>query len=493
MLFFMRLSFLSRPLILLINLNVGNLPLLPPLLFSLNISYPYTTMIPLPHPKPYLIRPTLPLLHQSSPSPAQTSSPSDPPPPPPRHSTRISKPPHHLQDYICNVASSSTSSYPLHHYLSYSNHRAYTLAIDIIPEPASYAEASKHDCWVEAMKRELNVLAANHTWLIVDKPASIIPRGCKWVFKVKRKADGTLERYKARLVAKGYTQTEGVDFFDTFSPVAKMATVRLLIALAAIKGWHIHQLDVNNAFLHGELKEEVYMSIAPGVDNAGPHKVCKLLKSLYGLKQANCKWYERLTILLLDLGYKQAHADHSLFTHITPSSYTALLIYVDDIVLVGDSLQEITKIKQTLDHHFGIKDLGLLKFFLGIEVAHSTTGISLCQRHYCLKLLDDSGTLGSKPASTPMEPGSHLHQDDGPLFPDVLSYRRLVGRLLYLTTTRPDICFAVQQLSQFLSKPTVSHFKAAQRVLHYLKSAPGQGLFFSRSSSLSLQGYSHSD
>lgn len=294
-------------------------------------------------------------------------------------------------------------------------------------------------------------------------------------------------------MAKGYTQTEGIDFFDTFSPVVKMATVRLLLAIAAVKKWHIHQLDVNHAFLHGELQEEVYMRMPPGIDNTNPSKVCKLLKSLYGLKQASRKWYERLSNLLTDLGFQQAHADHSLFTYITPSSYTVLLIYVDDIVLAGDSVTEINKVKKILDSTFGIKDLGLLKFFLGIEVAHSSKGISLCQRQYCLNLLQDSGILASKPASTPMEPGSHLHQDDGPLFHDVLSYRRLVGRLLYLTTTRPDITFAVQQLSQFLSKPTVCHFKAAQRVLHYLKASPGQGLFLSSSSSLFLHGYSDSD
>lgn len=163
-----------------------------------------------------------------------------------------------------------------------------------------------------------------------------------------------------------------------------------------------------------------------------------------------------------------------------------LLIYVDDIVLVGDCFPQLQEIKGVLDLNFGIKDLGKLKCFLGLKATHSPKEISLCQRQYCLNLLTDTGTLAGKPVSTPMEPGSHLHNDDGPLFSDIECYRRLVGRLLYLTTTRPDISFTVQQLSQFLSKPTMTHYKVAQRVLHYLKGSPGQGLFFSRDSPLEL-------
>lgn len=425
---------------------------------------------------------------QPAPLPTQTQTPTL------RRSTRPSKPPTQFQDYIC---ATSTSTYPLSDYFSYSflspTHKTFVMSLDIIPEPTSYHEASQHSCWVEAMQNELQALEANKTWSIVDRPASIHPIGCKWVYKVKRKADGSLERYKARLVAKGYTQTEGIDYFDTFSPVVKMSTVRMLIALAAVKGWHIHQLDVNNAFLHGELQEEVYMSIPQGVHGVPPNKVCKLLKSLYGLKQASRKWYERLSTLLLGLGFKQSHSDHSLFTNISSTSYMALLIYVDDIVLVGDHLAPLTSVKKVLDANFGIKDLGTLKFFLGLEVVHSPREISVCQRQYCLNLLTDTGNLGSRPVNTPMDSGSHLYQDDSPLFQDVECYRRLVGKLLYLTTTRPDISFVVQQLSQFLSKPTMCHFKAVQRVLHYLKGTPGQGLFFARSSSLEIHGYSDSD
>jgi hypothetical protein len=226
--------------------------------------------------------------------------------------------------------------------------------------------------------------------------------------------------------------------------------VRLLLALSAINNWNLHQLDVNNAFLHGELH------ILDGVSCAKPNQVCKLQKSLYGLKQASRKWNERLTSLLLREGYIQSTADYSLFTLTNDAKFTALLVYVDDIVLAGNDLMEFTRIKGILDSAFKIKDLGVLKYFLGLEVAHSKLGITISQRKYCLDLLKDSGLLGSKPVVTPLDPSAKLHQDKGKLYEDVSSYRRLIGKLLYLTNTRPDISFATQQLSQFLQKPTVT-------------------------------------
>jgi hypothetical protein len=327
----------------------------------------------------------------------------------------------------------------------------------------------------------------------VDKPANVKPIGSKWVYKIKHKADGSVERYKARLVAKGYNQIEGLDFFYTFSPVAKITTVRTLIALASINGWHLHQMDVNNAFLHGELQEEVYMDIPQGVPSSNPNQVCKLIKSLYGLRQASRKWYEKLTSLLIDQGYCQSNSDYSLFTQKNGSNFTALLVYVDDIILAGNSLHEFTRIKKVMDNEFRIKDLGQLRYFLGIEVAHSKTGISICQRKYCLDLLRDTGLIGAKPAPTPLDPSIKLHQDDSAAYADIEGYRRLIGKLLYLTTTRPDIAFATQQLSQFLTMPTLVHYETACRIVRYLKGTPGRGLFFPRNSTLQVLGFADAD
>jgi len=214
------------------------------------------------------------------------------------------------------------------------------------------------------------------------------------------------------------------------------------------------------------------------------------MKSLYGLKQASRKWYEKLTSLLLQHHYIQATSDHSLFIKKTDSSFTILLVYVDDIILARNSLTKFDDIKSILHASFKIKDLGQLKYFLGLEVAHSKLDISLGQRKYCLDLLSDSGSISSKPVSTPSNLSIKLYNDSSPLYDDIPSYRRLVGRLLYLNTTRPDITFITQQLSQFLSKPTQIHQQASLKVLKYLKGCHGKGLYFPRSSSLHLQGFS---
>jgi hypothetical protein len=419
------------------------------------------------------------------------TTPSIPPPPivPIRTSSRNINPPTYLQDYVCNASQHISNVYPISNYLSYNNlshsHSSFALSLLHHVEPKTYAEASKHECWRQAMQDELTALEKTGTWDIVDLPDQVKPIGCRWIYKIKHHADGSVERYKARLVAKGYTQIEGLDYFDTYSPVAKLTTIRVVIALASMKNWHLHQLDVNNAFLHGDLQEDVYMIIPPGV--------CKLHKSLYGLKQASRKWYEKLTSILLQQHYVQAASDHSLFIKQTDHSFTAVLVYVDDVILAGNSLTEFSTLKTILHEQFKIKDLGQLKYFLGLEVAHSSKGISLCQRKYCLDLLDDSGLLGAKPISTPSDPTIKLHHDSSPPFNDIPSYRRLVGRLLYLNTTRPDITYITQQLSQFLSNPSQTRYNAGMRVLRYLKGCPGSGIFFPRDSDSHIQGFSDAD
>ncbi|KAL0383326.1 UNVERIFIED_CONTAM: Retrovirus-related Pol polyprotein from transposon RE1 [Sesamum calycinum] len=370
--------------------------------------------------------------------------------PPPRRSQRESKQPAWLNDY----------------------------------EPKTYYQASKDDKWVEAMNQELTALEKNDTWDLVELPPGKKVIGSRWVFKLKLNPDGSVQRHKARLVAKGYNQIEGVDYFDSFSPVAKSVTVRVFIALAMAKGWPLLQLDVNNAFLYGHLDEEVYMLPPEGYMKQTPGQVCKLKRSLYGLKQAFRQWNIELTVKLQEFGFVQCPHDHCLFLKITSTCFMALLVYVDDILLSGNSETEIATIKSHLDTLFTIKDLGHAKYFLGLELARSAHGLLVTQQKYLTDILRDVHVLDSRPAPTPLPPGLKLSADDGTLLFDPGPFRRLVGRLLYLGFTRPDVSFAIQQLSQFLQHPRSSHWDAALHVLRYLKGTSSLGLFFSAQNSL---------
>ena len=226
------------------------------------------------------------------------------------------------------------------------------------------------------------------------------------------------------------------------------------------------------------------------------------MKSLYGLKQASRQWNLKLTEALVTAGYSQSSYDHSLFTKIVGDDIAAILIYVDDLLITGNSSVLIQDLKATLHSNFKMKDLGDLKYFLGIEVLRSRNGIILSQRKYALELISDCGLGGSKPASTPLESGVKLTtveydeataKTDDPLYANVTAYQRLIGRLLYLTTTRPDICFAVQVLSQFMQKPKVSHWEAALRLVRYIKGCPGQGILLSSKDNNELEAFCDSD
>ncbi|KAK4391492.1 Retrovirus-related Pol polyprotein from transposon RE1 [Sesamum angolense] len=302
--------------------------------------------------------------------------------------------------------------------------------------------------------------------------------GCKWVFKVKLHPDGSGQRYKARLVAKGYNQIEGIDYFDSFFLVAKSVAVRVFMAVAVAKGWPLWQLDVNNTFLHGHLDEEVYMVPPEGYTCAVPGQLCRLKRSLYSLKQVSRQWNIGLTTKLQDFGYVQCPHEYCLFLKITSTCFVGMLIYVDDIILIGNSEDEIASVKSYLHSLFTIKDLGFAKYFLGLELARSTHGLLVTQQKYLTDILSDTNLLEAKPTSTPFPPGLKLTAGDGSLLPDPAPYRRLVGRLLYLGFTRPNISFVVQQCSQFLQHPGSSHWDAALHVLRYLRGTSSLGLFF---------------
>ncbi|CAJ2662733.1 unnamed protein product [Trifolium pratense] len=346
---------------------------------------------------------------------------------------------------------------------------------------------------MEAVLEEMKALEKNKTWSIMTLPDGKKTVGCKWVFTVKYNSDGSIERYKARLVAKGFTQTYGIDYSETFAPVAKLNTVRILLSVAANLDWPLHQLDVKNAFLNGDLEEEVYKDIPPGFEDMFGSNVCKLNRSLYGLKQSPRAWFEKFTQSMKKQGYVQGQADHTLFTKFSQDGKVAVLIvYVDDIVLTGNDTVEMGRVKEKLAADFEIKDLGSMRYFLGMEVARSKDGIVVSQQKYIIDLLKETGMSGCRPADTPMDPNAKLWEK-GNVPVDTGRYQRLVGKLIYLSHTRPDIAFSVSVVSQFMHSPFEEHLEAVYKILRYLKATPGKGLFFRKTNERNVSIFTDAD
>ncbi|WVZ77133.1 hypothetical protein U9M48_025033 [Paspalum notatum var. saurae] len=315
-------------------------------------------------------------------------------------------------------------------------------------EPQSVDEALKDKNWKNAMDLEYDALIRNKTWHLVPPQKGRNVIDCKWVYKIKRNPDGSLDRYKARLVAKGFKQRFGIDYEDTFSPVVKAATIRIVLSIAVSRGWNLRQLDVQNAFLHGILEEEVYMKQPPGYeDKSMQNYVCKLDKALYGLKQAPRAWYARLSAKLHELGFNSSKADTSLFFFNKNGVTVFMLIYVDDIIVASSTQEATDGLLKNLKQEFAFKDLGDLHYFLGIEVSKARDGIILSQEKYASDLLKKVGMSECKPTSTPLSTSEKLSVLEGdPLGAhDTTQYRSIVGALQYLTLTRPDIAFSVNK------------------------------------------------
>ncbi|KAH9685170.1 retrovirus-related pol polyprotein from transposon RE1 [Citrus sinensis] len=361
-------------------------------------------------------------------------------------------------------------------------------------EPTSPIQALKDPQWRHAMCDEINALVKNGTWELVPRTPTQNIVGCKWVFRIKRHPDGSIDRYKARLVAKGFHQRPGIDYHDTFSPVVKPTTIRLVLSVALSRNWKVHQLDVNNAFLHGRLSEQVFMSQPPGfIDASLPNHVCRLHKALYGLKQAPRAWYNELQEFLLLSGFVKSKSDASLFIYNTNSTVIYFLVYVDDLLVTGNSKVAIVALIAALSRRFSIKDLGDLHFFLGIEVIPTPTGLFLSQQKYIRDLLARTKMEGVKDYVTPMSTSIQLLHHDGSPSADATLYRSVIGGLQYLALTRPDIAYPVNKLAQYMQAPNQTHWAAAKRILRYLKNTLHFGLHLKRHQPFQLTAYSDAD
>ncbi|KAK1610362.1 hypothetical protein QYE76_034035 [Lolium multiflorum] len=369
-------------------------------------------------------------------------------------------------------------------------------AADPLSEPRHFRAALGVPHWRTAMEQEFEALLRNNTWRLVPPSSGVNVIDSKWIFKIKRHANGKVERYKARLVAKGFKQRYGLDYEDTFSPVVKATTIRLLLSLAVSRGWFLRQLDVQNAFLHGVLEEEVFMRQPPGFeDPERPHHLCRLEKALYGLKQAPRAWHARLGAVLRQHGFVPSTADTSLFICQRPDVTIYLLVYVDDIIVLSSHSMAIDRLVLGLRQAFAVKDLGALHYFLGLEVARSYVGLRITQHKYAMDLLKRAGLLKCKPVTTPMSATTKLFQLDSPLLgsDDATDYRSIVGGLQYLIMTRPDISYSVNRVCQFLHSHTEEHLAAVKRILRFVKHTIGHGLLLRPSTSPAISAFSDAD
>ncbi|GJY78472.1 zinc finger, CCHC-type containing protein [Tanacetum coccineum] len=351
-------------------------------------------------------------------------------------------------------------------------------------EPRNYKEASKDEKWIEAMEIELDSINKNNTWTLTTLPTNQKAIGLKWVFKTKRDAKGKIIKYKARLVAKGYVQEQGIDFDEVFAPVARIEMVRFELAQQTYHlggEWQVHHLDVKSAFLHGDLKEEVYVTQPEGfIQQGNSGKVYKLTKALYGLRQAPRAWNMKLDQTLKSLDFKKCNLEQAVYTKRSKTSTLIVGVYVDDLIITGTPRKEIDLFKSQMKDKFEMSDLGLLAYYLGIEVTQTGGEITIKQTGYINKILKETSMMDSNDTKIPMDPGTKLVKAEDGNSVDATYYRSLIGSLRYLLHTRPDLSYSVGLLSRFMQDPKDHHLKAIKQVIRYIKGTKEHGIIYKK-------------
>ena len=350
-----------------------------------------------------------------------------------------------------------------------------------------------HKEWKAAIDKEYGNLIKTGTWELCHLPTGRRAIDNKWVFKVKSKEDGTVDKFKARLVVKGFSQRPGVDYDETFSPVAHLSSVRLIFALAASHRLKLRQLDVIGAFLQADLHQEIYMKQPEGFPNDNTELVCRLKKSLYGLKQAGLEWNSTVNKFICDtLSFSRLSSDPCVYIRRRESSVIAMALSTDDLLIAYNHESDLNEFLQIFSNRFPITDLGQPRHLLGMRVTVWSGGITLDQAAYIQDMLKRFNMLDCKEAITPIQPGLYLTPEEG--HPENVPYRELVGALNWIATcTRPDISTAVSMLSQFCQNPSTSHWTSAKRVLRYLKATAEHGLFYQFGHQAPLEGFVDSD
>ncbi|GKE12563.1 putative ribonuclease H-like domain-containing protein [Tanacetum coccineum] len=361
-------------------------------------------------------------------------------------------------------------------------------------EPKKILEALEDESWVDAMQEELLQFEIQKVWILVDLPYGKKAIGTKWVYRNKKDERGVVVRNKARLVAQGHRQEEGIDYDEVFAPVARLEAIRIFLAFASYMGFIVYQMDVKSAFLYGKIDEEVYVSQPPGfLDPKYPEKVYKVVKALYGLHQAPRAWYATLSTFLLKNGYRRGTIDKTLFLKKDKHDIILVQVYVDDIIFGSTKKSWCDEFEALMKSRFQMSSMGELTFFLGLQVKQKPNGIFISQDKYVAEILKKFDFASVKTASTPIETQKPLVKDEEASDVDVHLYRSMIGSLMYVTASRPDIMFAVCACSRFQVTPKTSHLSAVKRIFRYLKGKPKLGLWYPRESSFDLESYSDSD
>lgn len=361
-------------------------------------------------------------------------------------------------------------------------------------EPKNHQHALSDPSWIIAMQEELSQFERNQVWTLTPRPQNHPVIGTKWVFRNKLDENGNVVRNKARLVAKGYNQEEGIDFDETFAPVARLEAIRILLAFAAYMNIKLYQMDVKCAFLNGYLQEEVYVEQPPGFEDPNfPNYVYKLQKALYGLKQAPRAWYERLSKFLLENGFQRGQIDKTLFTKTKGKDFIILQIYVDDILFGATNNALCEEFASLMSKEFEMSMMGELTFFLGLQIKQYKDGIFISQGKYVSELLKKYKLDQVKHAKTPMATNERLDLDKEGKNVDEKLYRGMIGSLLYLTASRPDIMFSVCLCARFQSCPKESHLTCVKRIFRYLAGTKNLGLWYPRGGDFALVGYTDAD
>ncbi|GKB97353.1 putative ribonuclease H-like domain-containing protein [Tanacetum coccineum] len=361
-------------------------------------------------------------------------------------------------------------------------------------EPSSVAQALNDPDWVEAMQEEMQQFINQKVWKLVPLPDGKIAIGTKWILKNKRDARGIVVRNKARLVAQGHRQEEGIDYDEVFAPVARIEAIRLFLAFASYMGFMVYQMDVKSAFLYGEIDEEVYVTQPKGFEDPHfPKHVYKVVKALYGLHQAPRAWYARLSTFLLKHNYRRGTIDKTLFIKKNSRDIILVQVYVDDIIFGSTKKAWCDEFEVLMKGEFEMSAMGELTFFLGLQVKQKPDGIFISQDKYVQDMLKKFDMESVRTATTPYEASKPKSKDEPDDAVNVHLYRSMIGSLMYLTASRPDIMFAVSACSRHQVTPLTSNLNAVKKIFKYLKGQPKLGLWYPRDSPFVLEAYSDSD